>query len=480
MIAGLLKAPSRFSPSANPERAAKRAETVIKAMIDGGFLEENFDDTEVAALPDKEYSRAGIGSMRYFGDWIIGQLPSYTQNTNQDLIIQTTLDPDLQKYTAQRINDYLEESGEERNISQAAVVTMQPDGRVVTMIGGRDYKTSQFNRAVQAKRQPGSAFKPIIYLTGLEKAALEPESVVIDEPIQINGYKPENFGQEYRGAITIQHGLSESLNTVAVQILDHVGVKTTQEMALSLGITDRLNNDLSMALGTSETSLLTMTSAYSVFANNGNSVQPYGIKEIRTSDGKLLYRHEQYPSSAIVSSESIAKLNMMLQSVVQYGTGQNARLDRPAAGKTGTSQDYRDAWFIGYTPSYITGVWLGNDDNRSMKRVTGGSIPARLWRDVMRHAHKNIPTEYLPGALPRHYLDQRIRPDTQPDVFRHRFSKIGNEAEDAALEAKLIEERERKKRGFSHFLNRIIRRDKGGRSQRENNPSPDHFFYRKD
>ncbi len=480
MIAGLLKAPSRFSPSSNPEKAAQRAQVVIQVMIDAGYLNEKSEPIQVEALPKGDYDRSGAGSMRYFGDWIMSQLDSYTDATDQDLIIQTTLNPRLQRYAAQRLEAYIAESGEERNFSQGALVTMRPNGAVTAMIGGRDYKTSQFNRAVQAKRQPGSSFKPIIYLAGIHIGQLESESIVIDQPLEIGDYEPENFGGEYRGAITLQHALSESVNTAAVQILDHVGVKAAQEIALSLGITDRLNNDLSMALGTSETSLLTMTSAYAVLANNGQSTQPYGILEIRTGAGDLLYRHKRIPSLEVVSVESIAKLNTMLQSVIQYGTGQNARLDRPAAGKTGTSQNYRDAWFIGYTPSYVTGVWVGNDNNDAMKQVTGGSIPARLWRDIMRSAHYGEQITYLPGALPRHFLDQSVREDAEPDVFRHRFSQIGNEAEEAAREAEMLARRKRKRNsGFSRFLDRLTGRD---RNQDSSNNLPDakkdDFFYR--
>lgn len=485
MIAGLLKAPSRYSPSSNPEKAAERAQVVIKAMVDAGYINENAKPEEVKALPDGDYDRSGAGSMRYYGDWIMSQLDSYTDATDQDLIIQTTLNPNLQRYAAQRVEAYLEESGEERNVSQAALVTMRPNGAVIAMIGGRDYKTSQFNRAVQAKRQPGSAFKPVIYLTGLHAGQLEPNSVVLDEPLKIGDYEPQNFGGEYRGAITLQHALSESVNTAAVQILDHVGLKAAKDMALSLGITDNLNSDLSMALGTSELSLLSLTSAYAVFANNGMSVQPYGIVEIRTGDGELLYRHKSLPPTEIVPIESIAKLNTLMQSVVQYGTGQNARLDRPVAGKTGTSQNYRDAWFMGYTPDYITGVWFGNDNNDAMSRITGGSLPARLWRDVMRSAHYKREVKYLPGSLPRHYLDYYVAEDAVPDVFRHRFSKIGNEAEEEAREQALIEQRQRRKNnGFIRFLDRLTGRSSVEQiewdtpADRQKKKTDEDFFYR--
>ena len=480
MIAGLLKAPSRYSPSSNPEKAAERAEIVIGAMIAAGYVNKNSENTDVEALPEGDYDRSGAGSMRYYGDWIMSQLESYTDVTDQDLIIQTTLNPNLQRRAAQRLEAYLEESGEERHVSQGAVITMRPDGAVIAMIGGRDYKTSQFNRAVQAKRQPGSSFKPFIYLTGLHTGQLEPNSIVIDQPLEIGDYKPENFGGEYRGPITIQHALSESVNTAAVQILDHVGVKAAKDMVLSLGITERLNSDLSMALGTSEMSLLSMASAYAVLANQGKSVQPYGIKEIRTGEGDLLYRHQAIPATEIVPVESIAKLNTIMQSVIQFGTGQNARLDRPAAGKTGTSQNYRDAWFMGYTPDFITGVWVGNDNNDPMKRITGGSIPARLWRDVMRSAHYKRTVQYLPGALPRHYLDERVDKDAVADVFRHRFSKIGNEAEEEAREEALLQRKKnRQGTSFSRFLNRITGRNRSGETQREPTPERDEFFYRK-
>jgi penicillin-binding protein 1A len=391
LLAGLLKAPSRYSPDSDPQRAATRARTVIYAMADAGYItKKKADSIKIQPLPKKDYSAAGSMDMRYFTDWVVSQSAGYIGETSQNLVIRTTLDSDLQKYAAKHLRDVLAKEGKDLKISQGAIITMKMDGAISAMVGGTDYRTSQFNRTTQARRQPGSAFKPFIYLTAMEQAGYTPDSWIEDAPIQINGYKPANFDNKYRGGMSLQTSLAHSINTVAVRLLHETGIGPARRTAQRLGITDPLNADLSLALGTSGVRLINLTSAFATFGNNGRAVEPYGIRDIRDTKGKKLYEHVIFDPAPLVDSYYVGMMNRMLQAVVQYGTGTRARLDRAAAGKSGTSQNYRDALFVGYTADMATAVWVGNDDNKPMAKVTGGTMPARLWHDVMMQAHQGL------------------------------------------------------------------------------------------
>ncbi|MDP9195805.1 MAG: penicillin-binding transpeptidase domain-containing protein, partial [Pseudomonadota bacterium] len=271
------------------------------------------------------------------------------------------------------------------------------DGAVRTMVGGRTYQDSQFNRATQALRQPGSAFKPFVYLAGLQ-AGLTPDSLVEDAPLQIGQWQPANFDNEYRGTVTLQDALAFSLNTAAVRVLDMAGTGRVQDVARALGITSPLGHDLSLALGTSEVTLLELTGAYAGLANVGGRITPWGIQEIRNAEGKILYRYRDLEPLPVLPENQVATLNRMMTGVLAWGTGHAAAFDHPAAGKTGTSQDYRDAWFVGFTDDLVTGVWMGNDDNSPMKKVSGGGLPARLWHDFMAAAHAGLPVRPVPGT----------------------------------------------------------------------------------
>ncbi len=398
VLAGLLKAPSRDNPLVAPKRAARRAGRVLAGMVDAGWL-----DPDTAARARRETVRTvrsrrlGSGS-RYFADWIIDRIGGFVGYHDRDLVVRTTLDARLQRL-AERLVARTLTRGASRRVGQAAFLALAPDGAVRAMVGGRDYAKSQFNRATQALRQPGSAFKLFVYLAALE-AGLKPDDRVEDRPVTVRGWTPRNAGGGHRGSVTLREGIARSLNSVAVVLAERVGRKRVIEVARRLGLTSTLRPEPSLALGTFEVSLLELTAAYAVIANGGRGVWPYGIREIRDSGGRVLYRRTGGGPGRVVRPEHVAALNDLLSAVVEWGTGRAARLDRPAAGKTGTSQDNRDAWFIGYTPDLVAGVWLGNDDGRPMKGVGGGSLPAALWRDFMASALKGVPPRPFPGLAP--------------------------------------------------------------------------------
>ena len=423
LLAGLLKAPARYSPDNDPILAAKRAKIVLAAMLEAGFIDEaTFKNTLIKPLPKKDYNIGGTQDMHYFSDWVVSQAEGYIGENAQNLVIRTTLDGGLQHYSAAQLQKILAKDGEKMNASQGASISLRIDGAVLAMVGGADYGDSQYNRVTQATRQSGSAFKPFVYLAALETGRYTPDSWVEDAPFSIGGYTPTNYGGKYAGGMTLRSALANSVNTVAVRLLHDVGIGRTKRVAQRLGITEPLNSDLSLALGTSGVHLISLTAAYATFGNNGFAVEPYGIREIRTGDGKMLFTHPNYAPAPLVEPIYVAMMNQMLQGVIQYGTGEHAKLDRPAAGKTGTTQNYRDALFVGYTPDIATGVWVGNDDNTPMKKVTGGSLPATIWHDVMEYAHRSVPYHNFSGAtygdapVPVPVMNDGLPPSRDPQV----------------------------------------------------------------
>jgi penicillin-binding protein 1A len=315
------------------------------------------------------------------------------------LTVITTLDPRMQAAAEQAVAATIARDGARASVSQGALVAMSPDGAVRAMVGGRSYDASQFNRATQAERQPGSAFKPFVYLAGLE-AGLRPSDHFVDGPIQVGGWRPHDYGEHYMGDMTLAEALAQSINTIAVQVALRAGVDNIVAVAHRLGIASPLTRDTSIALGTDEVNLLELTAAYAPFANGGTGVWPYGIAEVRDSRGHVVFRRAGSGPGRVVDPEREGEMNEMLEGVVDHGTGRDARLPRPAAGKTGTTQDYRDAWFIGYTADLVAGVWLGNDDDTPMNKVTGGSLPAAAWRQFMLAATRSMPVRALPSAPP--------------------------------------------------------------------------------
>ncbi|MBI3453664.1 MAG: penicillin-binding protein 1A [Rhodospirillales bacterium] len=394
IIAGLLKAPSRYAPTADLERAKARARDVLTNMVEAGYMNAqqavaaSREPLRLAGLP-----AAGRGA-RYFADWLLDQVPGYVGYIDRDLVIVTTLDSHLQRSAETAVAALLDRESARSGVGQAALIALSPDGAVRAMIGGRDYGESQFNRAVNAQRQPGSAFKPFVYLAAVE-AGMRPDDRISDAPVTVGDWSPRNYDSGQRGEITLREALARSVNTATVRAAQRAGIDRVIADARRLGVTSELRRELPLALGASEVNLLELTAAYAPFANGGNGVLPYAITEIRDTAGNVIYRRAGSGPGRVIQGGALAAMNDMLTAVIAGGTGRAATLDRPAAGKTGTSQDFRDAWFIGYTADYVAGVWLGNDNDQPMDRVTGGSLSARLWRAFMLEAHRGLPARPL-------------------------------------------------------------------------------------
>jgi penicillin-binding protein 1A len=398
MVAGLLKAPSRFAPTTNPDLAAARTRTVIEAMVEAGFISEATGLAARSRPPAQRPPRPSDGS-RYFADWVAEQVPDYVGTIDGDLQVVTTLDAKLQGFAEAAVAETLAREGERGRASQAALVALAPDGAIRAMVGGRSYMESQFNRATQAMRQPGSAFKPFVYLAALERG-MTPDSRIDDAPVTVSGYSPRNFNDRYFGKVTLREALSRSLNSATVRLAYEVGPNAVTEAARRLGITSPLRAELSLALGTSEVTLLELTAGYAAFASGGYAVWPFGLREIRDGAGRNRYRREGSGGTPVIRSDHLPGMLDMLSTVVASGTGRSAQLDRVTAGKTGTTQDSRDAWFIGFTGDLVVGVWMGNDDGQPMDSVTGGNGPAILWKRFMLRALEGVTPRPIPLPAP--------------------------------------------------------------------------------
>lgn len=395
LLAGLLKAPSRLNPTRDPAGAEQRAALVLQTMVEAGFITAAQANEAVRQKSTSRVSRDDIAP--YFADWILAQVRDYLGDIETDIRVITTIDPTLQRIANDEVASLLNQEGAKRRAGQAALVSLAPDGAVRALVGGRDYGESQFNRVTQALRQPGSAFKTFVYLAGLE-AGLTPDSLVKDAPVRVGKWTPGNYGDRYYGEVTLRDSFARSMNSVAVRVTQQVGPKTVAATARRLGISSELRPTGGIALGASEVTLLELTGAYAVFANQGRRVAPYGITEIRDAGGQLLYQRDRALGDSVVAANHLAQMANMMSATVVWGTGKAAQPGRAAAGKTGTSQDFRDAWFVGYTAELVTGVWLGNDDGTPMDKVTGGSLPARLWGRVMTRGLEGLPQRPLPGG----------------------------------------------------------------------------------
>jgi penicillin-binding protein 1A len=412
MLAGLVKSPSRLAPTRNPDGAERRAQVVIAAMAEQNFISQKAAQFAIAQ-PAQALRNNNSGSVNYIADWIMDVLDDLIGRVEDDIVVETSVDPLLQAAAEKVIVDDLNARGEKNHVSQGALVAMTPDGAVRALVGGRNYAESQFNRAVSARRQPGSAFKPFVYLTAIE-SGLTPDTVREDKPIALKGWKPENYTHEYFGPVTLTQALAMSLNTVSVRLTLELGPAAVVRTAHRLGIASRLEPNPSIALGTSEVSVIELVSAFAPFSNGGMAVAPHVIESVRRADGRLIYQRRPQSLGQVVDPRSVAMMNAMMQETLTFGTGRKADIGYPAAGKTGTSQDFRDAWFVGYTAQLVTGVWLGNDDNSPTKKVTGGGMPSEIWARFMKAAHRGVAVASLPGAQSGSIftptLDERLPP----------------------------------------------------------------------
>jgi penicillin-binding protein 1A len=396
MLAGLVRSPSRLAPNRNPNGAERRAQVVLAAMSSNGFITETMAQHALAS-PARVVKAAGNGSANYIADWIMDVLDDLVGHVDQDLVVRTSIDPALQAAAEAAMVNELAQKGEKFGVSQGALIAMTPTGAVRALVGGKSYAESQFNRAVAAKRQPGSAFKPFVYLTAIE-GGLSPETVREDKPISIKGWRPENYSREYYGPVTLTQSLAHSLNTVSVRLTQEFGPAAVARTAYRLGIASKLEANASLALGTSEVSLIELTSAYAVFANGGSAIATYVVERVGTKAGKTLYFRSPHDLGRVIEPRHVAMMNAMMRETIRVGTATKGQLAGwQAAGKTGTSQDFRDAWFVGYTGHLVTGVWLGNDDSSPSRRATGGGMPVEIWAKFMRTAHQNVAVAGLPG-----------------------------------------------------------------------------------
>ena len=399
MLAGLVQSPTRLAPNRNPEGAKARADLVLAAMENEGFITPDQFKTAGTKPANAIQIRNG-GSINYAADYVMELLDDLVGSIDSDVLVTTTINPQWQSAAELALTNELETKGPKFGVSQGALISIAPDGAIRAMVGGKNYQDSQFNRVTDAKRQAGSAFKPFVYLTALEKG-LSPDTIRADAPINVKGWTPENYAREYKGDVTLAEALAQSLNTVAVRVGLEVGPRNIAATAARLGIQSKLDANASISLGTSAVAPMEMVHAYASFANGGLAVEPYVITEVISRNGDIIYAREEPPMRRVIDPEIVAELNGMMREVILNGTGKRADIPGwDTAGKTGTSLDFRDAWFIGYTSSLVTGVWLGNDDNSPTKHVAGGGLPVEVWTRYMKAALGPTPPQALQAIEP--------------------------------------------------------------------------------
>jgi penicillin-binding protein 1A len=400
MLAGLPKAPSRSAPTESMERATARQHVVLDAMVDAGFITTEQRDAaraeriRVVERPNVERS------MGYVFDLAVEQARAAVGDETPDLVIQLTVDRAVQEAAASAIRRRLGNRAFGRRPLQASFVALDRDGGVRALVGGTDYNTSKFNRVTQAQRQPGSTFKTFVYTAALE-SGLDTEDVRYDEPVVIDGWRPRNYDDGYRGAVTLRTAFALSINTVAAEVTNEIGPRRVADVARRLGIANMPERNQfvppSIALGSIETTLWDMTSAFAAFMIDGRRIDAHVVDRITNSAGQEIYRRPPFDAPQVIDAQVVRRMTSLMGAVVLRGTGAAAQLDRDVAGKTGTSSDWRDAWFVGYTADYTAGVWVGHDDFTSMGRTTGGTLPAQIWADTMRVAHRGVEEHPLPG-----------------------------------------------------------------------------------
>lgn len=403
IIAGLVKAPSNYSPTADVEAAQGRAGVVLNSMVENGYLPAaaavGVDPAEIKVQP-----AAKQNSVRYFTDWALPQLDTLIDETSEPIDVFTTLDPSMQAAADKAVNAFTP------NGAQGALVALDRDGAVKAMIGGRDYVDSIYNRATQAERQPGSAFKLFVYLSALE-AGMKPTDTIVDEPVTIDGWTPRNSTRTYLGPVQLRQAFARSINTVSAKIGESLGFGTIAAMARRFGISGEISTFPSMVLGTSDVRLIDMTKAFAAVQNRGVSVMPYAIRKVVTADGRLLYQHQANEQRVLVAPWVAAEMTDLLQSAVLSGTGRAAQIGRPVAGKTGTTSSNKDGWFIGFSSGITTGVWMGRDDARAVAGLQGGTAPARAFASFMQFAVAKRPVEQFETQAPM--PDWQLEPDEE-------------------------------------------------------------------
>jgi len=450
MLAGLLRAPSRYAPTNDLGLAQGRASVIVRAMQDEGYLSEA-QVYEALANPATLGRAAEARAGAAFADWVMESAPDYlTRRTTEDVVIATTFDPAAQKAAEAAVAAVFDEKVKSSSVAQAAVVVMDLDGAVRAMVGGRDGGRGYFNRATQAKRQTGSAFKPVVYAAGLE-AGMTPRTVVEDAPLTIEGWSPENYDRRHRGAVTLEDALAQSINTVAVRVSERAGRARVRALATTLGISTPLAPGPAVALGTSETTLIDMTGVYGAIARGGRAAEPWGLRALGLrGEDRALIRHEAGPARQVITPATARQLTWMMHQAVERGTGTRARLPGwQVAGKTGTTQAARDAWFIGFSAQWVIGVWMGNDDNTPLTGVTGGGLPAEIWREAAERLHRGLtprplamepgPTPVAARRPPRERDDDRQEAGLVERVFEDVVEGLGLQAtprQDRGLEAR--------------------------------------------
>lgn len=379
ILAGLLKAPARYNPISSKKRAVERATVVLQNMVDNRKITEK--QKALALKMPIGSNKYNFDGGKYFADWVYNEVNAYIGERDTDINVYTTLDGKLQK-AAETILQQAIAANRKNNVTNGAVVVIDNSGAVKAMVGGISYRSSQFNRAVQALRQPGSSFKTFVYLAALEDG-FEPDDIIEDKPIAIGKWKPENYDKRYYGKVSVKDAFRRSLNLATIDLSNRISKQKIIELAHKMGISTPINNAPSMPLGSFEVKIIDMAVAYSTIANGGFANWPYSINEIYSKDGYKIYERTADEKNKIISDEAIENITSMLQSVIENGTGKKARFPFFAAGKTGTSQDYRDAWFAGFSRGYTAVVWVGNDNNSPMKNISGGTLPAEIWKKLM-------------------------------------------------------------------------------------------------
>ena len=412
MLAGLLKAPTTYSPVNNLRQSMARTEQVLVNMVNADKLNEA--QKNVALAKGTEIHRGNFRSgTRYFTDYVVDQIPEYIGNFQGKLIVTTTFDPNHQRFAEDAVTAAILANRDSLNATQAAFLAMKPSGAITAIVGGADYSESQYNRAVQAKRQPGSLFKLFVYMAALEDGKT-PNSKVDDSPIKIGKWRPKNYDGKFHGIVTLKEALTKSYNVAAVVLSETIGRNQVIKLAQRMGVESEIRNMPSLALGANEVTLKEMVTAFAHLANKGRAVVPYTIEQIKTPDGEnggeILYQRQGDYDFRVLGVNATRMMNEMLVSVVEFGTGRGAKMNRDVAGKTGTSQNSRDAWFIGFTAQIVGGVWVGNDDNSRMNKVTGGGLPTKIWHEFMSRA---LATE------PREEIDQNAYPEIEGTPWRN-------------------------------------------------------------